>query len=95
MPIIGNDSKIAKLKSCQRTKNVPKSLMAVETKYEIPEFFIWLTSIVPEKGMAAKEINKRDENPNSNLLVCRNSCSRLIARIIRSKSPTGGSFGLR
>jgi hypothetical protein len=51
--------------------------------------------MVKEKGVAINETNKRNKKLNNNLLVCRSSCSRLIARIILSKSPAGGSIGLK
>ena len=37
------------------------------------------------------EIIKRKEKLNNNFFVCRNSCSLLIAEIIRSKRPVGAS----
>jgi hypothetical protein len=36
---IGRDSRIAKLKSFQKLRKVPKSYTAVEIKYKVPELF--------------------------------------------------------
>ncbi len=94
MPVIGSDSAIAKPKSCHKEKKVPKSLTAVEIKYRIPEFSAWFTSIVQERGVAINEATKRNKKPNKSLFVCCNSCSRLIAKMMRSKSPGAGSGGL-
>ncbi len=95
MPVIGKDSAIAKPKSCHKEKKVPKSLIAVEIRYRIPEFSAWFTSIVQERGVAINETTKRNKKPNKSLFVRCNSCSRLIAIIILLKRPAGGSAGLR
>src|SRR3989338_3508283 len=93
--ITGNDSATAMTESGHTERKVSRSLTATDINWRIPDSAICPENNVQENGMAINETAKRAKKPNANRLVLRNSCSRLIARIIRSKRPAGGSGGSR
>src|SRR3989344_4059842 len=95
IPITGNDSATAMTESGHIERKVPRSLIATDINWRTPDSAICPENNVQENGAAMNEIAKRVKNPNANLLVFRNSCSRLMARRMRSKRPAGGSGGVR
>ena len=91
IPTIGTDSNRADPNSLQEDRTKKKSVGIIERKLTIPEFFTWLKNINEENGAAKQEITKRAKKIIRVFFVCSDSCSFLIAMIILSKRPTGGS----
>ncbi len=87
---MGNDSIIANMESGQREIKVFKSFVMIKTNCKIPEFVVWLERNAQEKGVKKIEINKRVKKLNVSFFVLRSFCSRLIAVIMRLKSPAEG-----
>jgi len=95
IPVTGKDSAMAITESGHIEKKVPRSLTATDINCRTPDSAICPENNVQENGAAMNETAKRAKKPNANLLELRSSCSRFIARKMRSKRPAGGSGGVR